>query len=215
MASGMANVTASTPSDGFSTKPYPAAIAYSFCSLLVILLNIVPLIWQVRNRNIAGFALMFWLALSNFMSFINAIIWPHDDVSTWFYGRGLCDVEVRVNLAAIFGAEVSLILLFKGLAEILDTKNTVVGYSSAQKKRKAVIESLLCFGMPLLYGILYYVVQPRRYDIYGIVGCGWLVSDSWVSVVLVTMWPPLLNVISGGFACEYPSSSNAFHSFVN
>lgn len=189
------------PSD-FSTKPYPAAVVFSLFSLLVIIADTIPFAWQIRNRNLGGAALIFWLGVLNFIGFINPIIWPHDDVSEWFLGSGFCDIEIRLHLAATFGLQTSLILVFKGLAEVLDTKNTTMRMNRAQTKRKIVSEALICFGTPALFILTYYIVQAGRYDILGISGCAYLLDDSWLSIVLVSMWFPILDLIAAVLASK-------------
>lgn len=188
-------------SSSFPAKPYPMAVVYSSLSLFVMIVDIIPLAWQIRHRNLSGAALIFWLSTLNFFGFINPIIWPHDDISKWYRGSIFCDIEIRLHLAASFGLQASLILVFKGLAEVLNTKNTTMRLNKAQTKRKIVSEALICFGAPVVFILMYYIVQAGRYDIFGITGCAYMIDDSWLSIVLTSMWFPILDLIAGGYAC--------------
>ncbi|KAL9090455.1 MAG: hypothetical protein Q9159_001985 [Coniocarpon cinnabarinum] len=59
-----------------STSIYPQAILFATLSLLTTLLNIPPLIWHISKRNHAFIVLIAWIILLNFLSFLNAVLWP-------------------------------------------------------------------------------------------------------------------------------------------
>jgi pheromone a factor receptor len=50
--------------------------------------------------------------------------------------------------------------------------------------------------------LLYYIVQPARYMIYGIVGCISIFDATWPSIVLSYMWAPITTIVAGIYACK-------------
>ena len=181
--------------DGQSFSLSPGAIAVPLLACITLILDIPPLVWHIKNHNVAAAGLVSWIILNLFFGFINALIWPTDDVAGWWKGFILCDIEVKLVLASSVGIPGCLACIMKKLAAILDTSNTVLTPSSAQRWRQLIIDLFLCFGFPLYMVIIHYVVQPNRYYIYSIAGCVISFDASWPSVVLVWIWPPILSLL--------------------
>ena len=173
----------------------PAAIAVPVLAFITMVINIAPFIWHVKNRNLSAASLVFWIVLTLFFDFINALIWPKDDIANWFKGFILCDMEVKLMLGATVGLPGSLAAIMRNLAIVLDTDKPVVLRSTAQSRRKLIIECFLSFGFPAYMMAIHYVVQPSRYYIYAIAGCVVSFDDSWPTVVLVWIWPTVLTLV--------------------
>ena len=95
-------------------KIYPAAIALSVLAAIVCILDAPALIWHARNRNIAAASLMSWIVITNLISLVNAIIWPNDELQTWFSGVGFCDIQIKIAVGrstALPGATFCLSLI--------------------------------------------------------------------------------------------------------
>ncbi|KAK0916384.1 a-factor receptor [Friedmanniomyces endolithicus] len=165
-----ASAAASTPSPP-TTAPYPAAIALATLSLLVIILLLSPMCWHLRNRNVGATFLVAWTILINLQTLINALLWPHDDIALWYNGAGLCDVEVKLQIA------------FLSLLPLL--------WPLAQRIRDYAVDFSFCLGFPALQMLFHYIDQPTRYLLFGIAGCEASVSKTWVTVLLMDV-PPLL-----------------------
>ena len=182
----------------------PAAIALPVLAIITLIIDVPPLAWHIRNRNLAASSLVSWVLLSNLMNAINAFIWPTDNVLAWWSGYGLCDIEIKLMIAATFGVVGSLACIMRNLARVLDTKRTVLSVSRAERRRQVVIDCLFCFGGPLYSMAIHYIVQPNRYYIFAISGCTTSYDNSWPKLVLILIWPPLLCVVvmyySGRFA---------------
>ena len=177
-----------------SSFPVPAtAVALPLLALSTLILDTPPLIWHIRNRNIAAAALVVWFMIINLFNFVNPLIWPTDDVGHWFRGYILCDVEIKLFPASYVGVVGSLIGIMRNLAKILDTKHTVLAPTKAQRQRQQLIDILLCFGFPSIFMGLHYVVQQYRYWIAGVTGCITPYHQSWMSVALIFIWPPVLS----------------------
>ena len=125
-----------------------AAIAVLILAYLTIILCIPLFVWHVKNRNLAASSLVFWIVLFNF---VNSLIWTDDNLDGWRRGYVLCDVEVKLINAANVGFPSSLFAVMRRLALVLDTSKTVVQPTSAQRKRKLIIDALLC-ASDRLYG---------------------------------------------------------------
>ena len=186
----------STPSP--STQPYTTAILLATFSLLSALLIMPPMLWHFSNRNIGATSLILWLLLLNFQSALNALLWPHDDLSAHFNGTGLCDIEVKLQIAASVGVPSSVASILRALARVMNTEKASLGLSKGEKRRGYVIDLVWCVGCPVLQMFFHYVVQTERYYVVGIAGCTPAVSNSWVTDLLIFA-PPVGWTVFGGF----------------
>lgn len=173
----------------------PAAIALPILAIITLIIDIPPLVWHIRNRNLAASSLVIWVMLPNLFSFINPLIWPTDDTATWWSGVGLCDVEVKMYVALGFGFIGSLLCIMRNLAKVLDTERALLSESRAQRRRKILIDCLFCLGGPVYGMIAHYVVQYNRYYIFAIAGCNPSIMNSWVAIFLFSIWPPILSLV--------------------
>ncbi|OCK84008.1 STE3-domain-containing protein [Lepidopterella palustris CBS 459.81] len=179
---------------------YPVAILLPVLAAIVVILDIPPMIWHFKQRNIAATSLVFWIIIRNIPSIINPIIWPRDNLADWWMGQGLCDVQVRLFVGGTIALPGALACIMRQLARVMDTKNIVLASSRKDRVRETVLEILWCFGFPLLITLVYYIVQPIRYFLWGISGCNPAFDSSWPSVALVTMWPPIISLVDAVYA---------------
>jgi pheromone a factor receptor len=185
------------------TGPYPlyaTAVILPALALPAWLLCITPLVWHISQSNIAAWSLILWIILMNFFNFINPLIWPRDNIEEWYNGHGLCDVEVRVFVGLSVGLPSCTAMILRKLAKVMDTRNMTVRSNRNKVIRENALEVLWCWGYPFVMIIIYYVVQPLRYYIYGISGCIVAYNLSWVSIVLGAMWPPITICVSACYA---------------
>lgn len=179
--------------------PSAQAIAIPTLSLLAIFLSIPPLVWHSANRNFPASCLIGWFLLCNIINVVNALIWPTDNVDSWWSGAGLCDVEVKLWVASYVGLPGALLCIFRSLAEVMDSDRGILVPSRAQRLRKLAVEVIFCLGVPALSMIAHFVVQPNRYNIYTISGCTSTFDESWPSMVLDYGWPPVICLLAGGY----------------
>lgn len=201
----MDSLTSSPPPTTASTSPYPAALLLALLSLLLTLLTLPPLYWHLSNRNTGAASLILWLQLLNLISLTNALLWPHDNTALWFDGAGLCDVQVKVLVAAYVGVPASVACVLRGLARVMDTERGAVG---GRRGRGVVVDLVWCWALPALQMPAHYVVQTRRYYVLGIAGCSPAVSASWVADVLMVAPAVVWVGVGGWYAGEY------FYAFV-
>ncbi|KAL8968629.1 MAG: hypothetical protein Q9183_002374 [Haloplaca sp. 2 TL-2023] len=187
----------------------PASIALPTLAFIAIILDMPPLVWHIRNRNIAACNLIIWTSIFNLINFVNAVIWPTDNISTWWPGYGLCDIEVKLLLAATFAISGSLTCIMRALANVLDTEHTIITPTKEKRRWELVVTSLLCFAGPVYVMAIHYIVQPNRYYIFAISGCTTSLDNSWPNLVLVVIWPVifcLAAVYYGGRFLANPSN---------
>ena len=181
-------------------KIYPLTVIFPMMSFLSAFLCVPPFAWHLRKRNTGASALTFWLIMLNFFSFVNGMIWPTDNIFEWWSGTVFCDIEIRLFLGGTVGVQAGVLCIMRDLARALDT-NRPRGSSDAQKRNRLIVDLLLCFGLPTYFMAIYYIVQPGRYYVFAIQGCWPPIDDSWLSIVLLFMWPLLLLVVAGYYAC--------------
>lgn len=178
--------------DSLSSSLTPGAMALPALAFISILLDIPPIAWHIKNRNLAATSLLFWIIMSNVFNFVNALIWPTDDLMIWWHGLVFCDIEVKLMLAATLGVTGSLACIMRNLAMVLDTDRTVLAPSQGQRRTRLIMDILLCFGGSIYLMVIHYIVQPNRYYIFAITGCTPSFDNSWPSIALVFIWPPIM-----------------------
>jgi pheromone a factor receptor len=192
---------------GTSQHPFPlSAVLLPLFALIAILLSLPPLVWHAKNLNIAASSLILWLILLNTSNFLNSLIWATSDWSTWWMGKGYCDIQIRIICGAITGALPGCVLaISRALARVLDTKRQVVHQDRRDKIKGYVFESVICFGLPVFFMVAYYLVQNARYFIIPVYGCGAPYDRSWVSAVLFFIPPVIMCLLSTYYSSKFPS----------
>ena len=180
------------------------AVALPILAFFSILLVTPASYWHFKNRNIAATSLIFWVSLNNIFVFVNALIWPTDDVANWWNGHVFCDIQVKLQWAANVGSNGAICAIAMRLAKVMDVNRTSVIPTRSQRKRAAAVDLILCFAAPILVMPLHYIVQPHRYFIETIGGCDATFDQSWLSIVLIFLWSPAFCL-----ACAYYSSKSA------
>ena len=183
------NAPVSTQAILFVTLAFPA-----------FLLCVAPMIWHFRQANVAAGSLILWIVLHNLFNCINPLFWPRDNLTEWWDGAVLCDIQIRLQVGSYVGLTASLALVLRKLANVMDTRNITVSTSHKSKVKAKIWEVFWCWGVPLLLMGIYYVTQYNRYAIVGIAGC-WSVHDaSWPSMVISFMWSAVGIVIDSYWA---------------
>ncbi|KAK3673644.1 a-factor receptor [Recurvomyces mirabilis] len=184
-----------------SDAPYPLATALAVLSFLVSITLLSPAYSHYRNKNLGALTLVLWTIVFNLRIFTNALIWPNDNIATWFDGHGLCDVEVSLQAAWTVAAPAALASLLRGLAHAMDTNRVSLGgKTKAQLLRERAIDGMLCLGFPALHMLILYIVQARRYAIFGIMGCVPDISTTYLTVAIYWLPPVLWTILDAYYA---------------
>lgn len=174
----------------------PLAIAFPILAIFACTLCIPALVTHFKGRNFAASVLMFSIIIPDVFNITNPLIWPTEIPQNWWSGAGLCDIEVKLELA-LSGARVGAVAcIFRQLAIILDVDRTTLMPSLGQRRRKWIFELGICVVVPIYLMIAHYTVQPFRYYIFSVEGCTPSFDNSWPSIVLVFIWPLFLATIA-------------------
>lgn len=147
--------------------------------------------WHFSQHNIAAGSLISWIVLNNFFNSINPLIWPRDNITEWWDGKIWCDINTRIQIGSTVGLSASTAMIVRKLAKVMDTRKITVSSSRNSIIKEKVLDIFVCWGCPFILIIVYYVVQPIRYLLYGIIGCVSAYDRSWPTMVLNIMWGPI------------------------
>jgi len=186
---------------------FASAIGLATLSFFMVLLIVPPMCWHLRNRNLGASMLVAWVAILNLQSFVNSLLWSNDDMGRWYNGKGLCDVEVKVQVAAQVALPAATCCILRALAEVMDTNRATLVKTQAQRQMRHAVDLLFCLGFPVLQMPLHYIVQPSRYDLYGIAGCVPTTAVSWMTIVLIYVPPMVWTIVDAYYASKFPKQS--------
>lgn len=96
-------------------------------------------------------------------------------------------------------APCAVLYVSKKLESIASTR--IVSSSAKDKRRELYLDLFISVIIPIIYSILSIVYQGHRFDIIGGIGCNPAVYVSWPYILLGIIPPPLVAIISLGFAC--------------
>nr|BDD37067.1 pheromone receptor [Rhizopogon roseolus] len=166
---------------------YPSLPAGAFIAAVLVL---IPLPWHWRARNIGTLAIIAWLFIVNMIYGINAILWAgnvDNPAPVW------CDITTKL----IIGANTALPLASMCVCKHLElvSSNRRVRFDHIDKRRRIIFDSVMCFGIPLLFMALHYVVQGHRYNIVENLGCQPATYFSIEGIVIVWL-PPLVFTVA-------------------
>ncbi|KAH1447683.1 hypothetical protein KXX68_003072 [Aspergillus fumigatus] len=186
--------------DSATTGRSPQAVVLPVLSSIAVVVSIPPIILHWKNRNFPATALIGWFLLINTFNIINALIWPTDDVDSWWDGHGLCDVETKVMIASYVGIPGTLVCIFRSLASVLDTRSAMLVPSIGQRWRDRLMDFSFCVIIPVIAMGTHILYQRSRYLILTISGCVNNFDQSWMSLMLAFIWPPIICLLAA-FYC--------------
>ncbi|OJJ95290.1 hypothetical protein ASPACDRAFT_36765 [Aspergillus aculeatus ATCC 16872] len=173
------------------------AVLLPVISFVSILLSVVPLVLHWNNRNVAASSLICWYMILNVFNIINAILWPTDDVSSWWDGKGLCDFEGKIMIASYIAVPGTLVCIFRSLACVLDTRRAALVPTKSQRWWNRGMTLLFCFIAPAIATVTQIIYQGGRYFLFAISGCVNSYDETWVTLVLAYIWPLVICLIAG------------------
>ncbi|KIK78556.1 hypothetical protein PAXRUDRAFT_834509 [Paxillus rubicundulus Ve08.2h10] len=160
------------------------------CAALVL----IPLPWHWRAGNVSTIAISAWLFVGSIIDGVGSIIWGNtveNIAPIW------CDISTKLQIGSTVALPAAMFCLCIQLERISSVRQVSVTHSD--KRCRQILDGILCFGVPVVYMALHYVVQGHRFDIVEGFGCRPAVYESIASIFL--MWlPPLLFAIGG---CVY------------
>jgi pheromone a factor receptor len=168
------------------------AILAPALSLLALILCLPPMVWHVSNRNWGASFLVGFVIYSDAINILNALIWPTDNIDSWWNGYGYCDLQAKLSIATQVGMPGALLCIFRSLAMVMDVDNAALVPSRAQRLRNKAIDVFFCIGLPVLAMVAHVFVQGSRYYIFAISGCNASFDGSWPDIALSFAWAPVI-----------------------
>ncbi|KIJ47227.1 hypothetical protein M422DRAFT_28897 [Sphaerobolus stellatus SS14] len=160
-------------------------------SIICSTLALVALPAQIRARSIPTIALSLWLFVAAFTRGINAIVWSSNvDIKLLVW----CDITTRIHHAFVYGVPGAALCIMIQLESIASTR--AARMTIQDKRRRKMIEVFMCFILPLLMIVIYYIDEGHRFDIYEGLGCYPTYYGSWVSVIFTWLAPLFMSLIS-------------------
>ncbi|KAI9768481.1 MAG: a-factor receptor [Geoglossum simile] len=126
---------------------------------------------------------------------MNSLIWPTSDVSQWWDGAILCDIQAKLFWASYAGDSGAVAAIMRNLARVMDVDRGALVPTKFQRKREILIELSYCYAYPIFHIATHYIVQSNRYYIFQIVGCTASWDWSWPTIVLIYIWPSIFCLI--------------------
>ncbi|KAF8902842.1 pheromone A receptor-domain-containing protein [Mucidula mucida] len=160
-------------------------VEFPVISFICCLLVLAPLPWHWRAGTVPTIAITIWLFLGNLINGVNAIVWGDDAIvriPVW------CDITTKIAIGSDFALPAAILCLCIQLEQVSSTRQ--VQTSLADKRRRQVWNSILCFFLPIVYMALHYVVQGHRFDIVEGFGCRPQIYNSIASIFI--LWVPAL-----------------------
>ncbi|KAG2112664.1 GPCR fungal pheromone mating factor [Suillus discolor] len=162
---------------------YPSLPAGAFLAAALVL---VPLPWHWQARNIGTLSIIAWLFIVNIIYAINTIVWDanvNNPAPLW------CDITTKLIIGANTALPLATMCVCKHLA--LVSSKRVARLDRDDKRRRMIFDAVICFGIPLIFMALHYIVQGHRYDIVENFGCQPATYFSTEGIIIVLL-PPLV-----------------------
>ena len=167
------------------------------CSLALISL-IPPLAWHTHSRNIPAIILITWLLIMNVTCIVNAAVWSDVDFMNRWDGKGWCDIVIKLQVGANIGISCAVTNITFNLHQILKAENVLPESNSL---KKICIDLLISLFTPVAVMGFSYLLQVFRYGIARYNGCQNLLSPTWITTVLYTMWMLIWSLVGTVYAC--------------
>ena len=166
-------------------------------SSLGVISLIPPLAWHSRTKNVPAVILMVWLFIMNITAIVGAAEWSSPDYMTKWNGKGWCDIVIKLQVGANVGIPCAVTNIIYNLHTILRADKLLVDLGSF---KKICTDLAISLTTPIVVMGFSYILQVFRYGIARYNGCQNLLSPTWITVVLYTMWMLIWSVISAVYA---------------
>ncbi|TBU29736.1 GPCR fungal pheromone mating factor [Dichomitus squalens] len=154
-------------------------------SILAALLVLVPTPWHWRAGNVATLAMIVWLFTVNVIYAVDSLIWTHTVARVAYVW---CDISTKILVGANIALPATCMCVCIHLEQVASVRQALTTF--AQKRRRQIIEGVLCYLVPCIWMGLHYIVQGHRFDIIEEFGCR---PSIYVSIpAIFLMWVPSL-----------------------
>lgn len=183
-------------------KDHNMGLQAAFISLhfICFFLNIPPLVWHIKSKNIPAITLLAYVQLMMINGFVGAIIWGGKNYAYAWNGEGWCDIMIRLQLAISVGISSSITCVSLNLLVIFLT-NSATTFWFSNKWVKPSVEIFCSIIFPFIVSGATYFAQTTRYIINQYSGCSPALANYGVSIVTfylwIFLWSFLGTVVSG------------------
>ncbi|KZT69400.1 STE3-domain-containing protein [Daedalea quercina L-15889] len=160
-------------------------VALPLGSFIAAILVLIPLPSHIKAQNLSTVAMVLWLFAVNVAQGINSIIWMNNvevKLVVW------CDIVTRLFIGSNTALPAACFSLCMHLERIASARAVLT--TNADKRKRVIVDSVLCFGVPAIYVGLYYAVQGHRFDLVETIGCR---PETYVSIpeFFLIRFPPI------------------------
>lgn len=179
---------------------HASALAVPLVAVFACLASALPMIVHLKAKNLAASVLTLGITILNLQNFVNALIWASKDVNSWWNGKILCDIEVKLYIGIGVAANGAIASLFRQISIVLDTERMTAMPSPGQHRVRLAFEVCLCLIVPTLVMAAHCLVQTDRYWLRNSAGCVPSFDNCWPTPFLIFLWPMVLCLV-GSFYC--------------
>lgn len=154
-------------------------------SVVGVILLIPPLTWHSRTRNTPAIILIIWLLIMNIKGIVDAAVWGGANFAEKWIGYGWCDLMTKLQIGANVGLSCAVANITYNLHGILKANSVI---PNANSWRKICIDLSISLLTPVLSMVLSFLVQVFRFGIFRYNGCQNMLSPTWVTLVVYTLW---------------------------
>ncbi|EIW57115.1 uncharacterized protein TRAVEDRAFT_105078, partial [Trametes versicolor FP-101664 SS1] len=164
-------------------------------SILAAILVLLPTPWHWRAGNVATLSMIAWLFAVNVIYAVDSIIWSHTVQRTAFVW---CDITTKILIGANMALPAACMCVCIHLEHVASVRQALT--TLAQKRRRQIMEAVLCYLVPCIWMGLHYIVQGHRFDIIEEFGCRPSIYVSIPAIFLMWVPPLIMSAVSLVFA---------------
>jgi len=176
--------------------PAPPNYVFTIFAFVGFFLSLIKFPTQFHAWNVGIHLYLAWVGLECLFLGINSIIWNHNTVN---WAPVWCDITTRFIVGFSIAIPATVLCINRRLY-LLASPTTRVP-SQADKKREIIIDLCIGIGLPVIIMILQYFVQFARYVIIEDYGCSVALLPTWVSLLVISIPPIILEFIAGVYGC--------------
>lgn len=133
----------------------------------------------------------------NISYIVSAAVWSEENFMVRWNGKGWCDVITKLQVGANVGISCAVTTIIYNLHIILRADSVLPDVNSWRKIGR---DLALCLVTPIMVMGFSYLLQGCRFGIARYNGCVNLLSPTWVTTVLYTMWALIWSSIAAIYA---------------
>ncbi|KAK3990614.1 pheromone A receptor-domain-containing protein [Cladorrhinum sp. PSN332] len=161
-----------------------------FLGILSLLITWIPGRLLYRNGEFSGMMLCAIAMIINLQTVLNSLIWRNDNVSSWYDGRGWCDLQTYLLFPLSTAFNICLFEVMRGLAAKCAI-DRVTSLNSHERKRHRIISAFVIFTVPLIQMALTYPLSVGRYNVSTLVGCNVFYMPNWIFLLFYVIPTPM------------------------